>query len=100
MRVKLRDGRVVVGTLVAYQGSGDILLRECVEQRFYNNDEDENHPNNNTNNGNMAEREVAIRGIDLLAIPFKYIETMHRRKEGQQTIWQEFSAQLERVEAH
>ncbi|CCW64649.1 unnamed protein product [Phytomonas sp. EM1] len=89
LRVELSDGRVVVGTLVAYQGGGDLLLRECVEQRLYQGDDNEK----------MEEREVAVRGIDLLAIPFKYVKALHRRTAGQSAVWQEFSAQLRRVEA-
>lgn len=66
MRVELHDGRVVVGTMIAHQGSGDILLQHVIEQRRHKADEC-----------------VAVRYLNLLAIPFKHIKTLHKRREGE-----------------
>ncbi|KAG5504283.1 hypothetical protein JIQ42_06115 [Leishmania sp. Namibia] len=64
LRVELTDGRVIVGTLIAYEGSGDLLLQAAVEQRVF------------------KDGEVTMRGLNLLAIPFKYVKGLHRRQPG------------------
>ncbi|CBZ25319.1 conserved hypothetical protein [Leishmania mexicana MHOM/GT/2001/U1103] len=64
LRVELTDGRVIVGTLIAYEGSGDLLLQAAVEQRVF------------------KDGEVTMRGLNLLAIPFKHVKGLHRRQPG------------------
>eukprot|EP00796_Vickermania_ingenoplastis_P007598 gene7598-5359_t len=64
LRVELKDGRVVVGLLLAYQGSGDMLLQRVVEQR------------------RLKDGHVVLRRPPLLAIPFKHVVSVQRRKEG------------------
>ncbi|KAG5482064.1 hypothetical protein LSCM1_05780 [Leishmania martiniquensis] len=64
LRVELTDGRVIAGTLIAYEGSGDLLLQAAVEQRVF------------------KDGEVTMRGLNLLAIPFKYVKGLHRRQPG------------------
>jgi N-alpha-acetyltransferase 38, NatC auxiliary subunit len=68
LRVELTDGRVIVGTLIAYEGSGDLLLQAAVEQRAF------------------KDGEITVRGLNLLAIPFKHVKTLHRRQEGLEPI--------------
>ncbi|KPA78039.1 hypothetical protein ABB37_06785 [Leptomonas pyrrhocoris] len=68
LRVELTDGRVLVGTLIAYEGSGDLLLQAAVEQRT------------------CTDGEVTVRGLNLLAVPFKHVKTLHRRQEGLEPI--------------
>lgn len=68
LRVELKDGRVIVGTLIAYEGSGDLLLQAAVEQCVF------------------KDGEVTMRGLNLLAIPFKYVKGLHRRQPGLEPI--------------
>ncbi|GET87502.1 hypothetical protein, conserved [Leishmania tarentolae] len=68
LRVELTDGRVIVGTLIAYEGSGDLLLQTAVEQRVF------------------KDGEVTMRGLNLLAIPFKHVKGLHRRRPGVEPI--------------
>ncbi|KAK7194964.1 hypothetical protein NESM_000418900 [Novymonas esmeraldas] len=68
LRVELVDGRVIVGTLIAYEGSGDLLLQSTVEQRVF------------------KDGEVTLRGLNLLAIPFKHVKGLHRRVPGLEPI--------------
>lgn len=68
LRVELTDGRIIVGTLIAYEGSGDLLLQAAVEQRAF------------------KDGEVTVRGLNLLAVPFKHVKTLHRRQEGLEPI--------------
>ncbi|KAG5508843.1 hypothetical protein JKF63_05346 [Porcisia hertigi] len=68
LRVELSDGRVIVGTLIAYEGSGDLLLQAAIEQRVF------------------KDGEVTLRGLNLLAIPFKHVKGLHRRKPGLERI--------------
>lgn len=65
LRVSISDGRVAVGTLVAFQGSGDLLLQKVLEQR------------------RLKDGLVVVRRLNLLAIPFKHLTALHRRKEGE-----------------
>ncbi|AIN97008.1 hypothetical protein LPMP_161330 [Leishmania panamensis] len=64
LRVELTDGRIIIGTLIAYEGSGDLLLQTAVEQRVF------------------KDGEVTMRGLNLLAIPFKHVKGLHRRQPG------------------
>ncbi|RNE95709.1 hypothetical protein TraAM80_10121 [Trypanosoma rangeli] len=61
LRVELSDCRIIVGTLIAYIGLGDLLLQNVVEQRCY------------------ADGEMSWRSLSLLAIPWKHVTAMHRR---------------------
>ncbi|ORC89871.1 uncharacterized protein TM35_000101390 [Trypanosoma theileri] len=61
LRVELSDHRVVVGTLIAYMGIGDLLLQNAVEQRRY------------------ADGELSWRPLTLVAVPMRFITAMHRR---------------------
>lgn len=63
VRVEIGDGRIAVGVLLAHLGSGDVLLQRVLEQR------------------RMKDGLVVIRRLNLLAIPFKHIKTIHRRKD-------------------
>lgn len=69
LRVELKDGRVVVGVLLAYQGSGDLLLQRVVEQR------------------RLKDGFVTLRRLNLLAVPFKHVSKLHRRKDGETPIY-------------
>lgn len=62
LRVELTDDRVIVGTLIAYEGSGDLLLQSAVEQRAF------------------KDGEITMRGLNLLAIPFRFVKSLHRRQ--------------------
>lgn len=68
LRVELSDGRIIVGTLIAYEGSGSLLLQAAVEQRAF------------------KDGEVTLCGLNLLAVPFQHIKSLHRRKEGLEPI--------------
>ncbi|EAN87814.1 hypothetical protein C3747_168g50 [Trypanosoma cruzi] len=61
LRVELVDRRILVGTLIAYMGLGDLLLQNAVEQRRY------------------ADGELSWRSLNLVAIPLKHVTAMHRR---------------------
>nr|CCC92261.1 conserved hypothetical protein [Trypanosoma congolense IL3000] len=61
LRVVLEDKRVIVGTLIAHLGRGDLLLRDALEERRY------------------ADGELNHRRLHLVAIPFRYVVAMHRR---------------------
>lgn len=67
LRVELVDGRVIVGTLLAYEGSGDLLFQAAIEERRYKDEQGSG---------------VTLRGVNLLAVPFKCIKALHRRTEG------------------
>lgn len=69
LRVELKDGRVVVGVLLAYQGSGDLLLQRVVEQR------------------RLKDGFVTLRRLNLLAVPFKHVAKLQRRKDGEAPIY-------------
>lgn len=69
VRVEIADGRVVVGTLLAFQGSGDLLLHEVVEQR------------------RMKDDFVVIRRLNLIAIPYKHVRKLHKRRKGLPTLY-------------
>ncbi|KAH9582353.1 hypothetical protein LSM04_009068 [Trypanosoma melophagium] len=62
IRVELSDKRVVVGTLIAYMGIGDLLLQSAVEQRRY------------------ADGELSWRPLTLVAVPMRHVVAMHRRR--------------------
>lgn len=68
LRIELTDDRIIVGTLIAYEGCGDLLVQAAVEQRM------------------SKDGEVSIRGLNLLAIPFKYVKGIHRREPGHEAI--------------
>lgn len=59
---------MVIGILTAYEGSGDMLLQNVLEQRTYKD-------------GVKTERAQT-----LLAIPFKYITHIHRRLPGHEPV--------------
>lgn len=65
IRVGICDGRVAVGTLLAFQGGGDLMLQNVSEERT------------------LKDGLVMVRHLSLLAIPFKYVTSLHRRKEGE-----------------
>lgn len=67
LRVELTDGRILVGALLAYEGSGDLLLQGAIEERTYQNE---------------PASGVTVRGVNLVAIPFKCVKSLHRRKDG------------------
>ncbi|RNF27470.1 uncharacterized protein Tco025E_00272 [Trypanosoma conorhini] len=64
LRVELADRRVIVGTLIAYMGLGDLLLQNAVEQRRY------------------ADGEMSWRSLSLLAVPWRHVTALHRRLPG------------------
>ncbi|CBH13548.1 hypothetical protein, conserved [Trypanosoma brucei gambiense DAL972] len=70
LRVVLEDQRVIVGTLIAYLGLGDLLLQDALEERRY------------------ADGELNHRQLRLIAIPFKHVTAMHRRRPGNTPIAQ------------
>lgn len=69
LRVGISDGRVDVGTLVAFQGSGDLLLEHVCEER------------------RLKDGLVMVRRLNLLAIPFKHVTSLHRRKDGETPLY-------------
>ncbi|CAD2219457.1 LSM domain containing protein, putative [Angomonas deanei] len=73
LRVELTDGRVIVGVLLAYEGSGNLMLQGAVMQCQYKN----NDVVLNTN-----EKEITLRTSNMMAVPFRYVKSMQRRKEG------------------
>lgn len=68
LRIELNDGRVIVGSLIAYEGCGDLLLQSAVEQRC------------------SPDGALTHRGLNLLAVPFKYVKTLHRRAPGRSPV--------------
>lgn len=68
LRVELTDGRAIVGTLIAYEGSGDLLLRSAIEQCV------------------LKDGKVTVHRLHAVAIPFKHVKKLHRRVLGQEPL--------------
>ncbi|KAG8346794.1 hypothetical protein ERJ75_001225500 [Trypanosoma vivax] len=64
IRIELQDRRVIVGTLIAFLGFGDLLLKFAMEER------------------RCADGELMQRPLSLVAIPMRHVVAMHRRQPG------------------
>lgn len=84
LRVGLTDGRVLVGVLLAYEGSGDLLLQGAIEERAY-----QKEPTTG----------VTVRDVNLLAIPFRCVKTLHRRRQGVEPLSATWEAERNRKAA-
>lgn len=82
VRLELADGRVVVGTVVSFLGSGDMVLMEVTEFRSFTADE------------NHGVAETCIRQMSLMAVPFHCIVALHERKPGHATIMETVSQKV------